>query len=110
MFGQEFLVSESKKTVYTKINESFHHADSMLGWPFKSEGLGINKEIIKLCLVNKFALSIMCSNKPYKFGYETIKKILNDLKTDYLLRSGVELHILPMSMSYSDEKSMDAFL
>lgn len=109
MFGQPFLVSETKKTVYTKINEPFHHADSILRWSFKSEGLGINKEIINICIRNKFALSVSCNNKHYKFDYNTIKKILNTLKTDYFLKSGVQLHILPMTLSYNAQNAMDDF-
>lgn len=109
MLDQEYFISDTKKTVYTKINESFHHADTMLRWPFKSEGLGINHEIIMTTLANKFALSVMCSNKPYKFSYETIKKAKAELKTDFFLKNGVELVILPMAWAYQEENSMDGF-
>lgn len=107
---QAYDIDPRKKTVYTKINEAFHHADTKLGWPFKSEGLGINHEIIMIALVNKFSLIVTCNNKPYKFSYESLKKALTELKTDYVLRNGVPLNILPINFAYTEEHSIDHWI
>lgn len=107
---QEYDVSPRTRTVYTKINELYHHADKNLGWHFKSEGVGINHEIIMVTLANRFRLSIMCNNKQYKFSYEMVKKALNELKTDFILKDGTPLNILPISWSYSAENSIDRFI
>jgi hypothetical protein len=107
MYNQEYHVDRATQTVYTEINEPFYTAHTQLGWNFKSEGLGVNKEIIFICFANKYALNIKCGKSEYKFSYTTLKKILSTLNTSYLVKAGTELHVLPVALSYNGLTALD---
>lgn len=107
---QKYLVDPKNRMVYTKINESFHNASKILNWPFKSEGLGINHEIITVTLANNYTLSVVCNEKIHRFSWQTIRKTLKTLNTDYVLKHGIPLTVLPVIMSYDGETSIDRFM
>lgn len=95
--GQEIIVNSENKICRMTIKEPFMKAGTVLNWPKKGPGLGINKAIIDFVKKSGFTLLVRVESagRDYIIRNDQLLKDLKELNTEYKAGGKKWVHVIP---------------